>query len=73
MPAPLLLLLPALAPNKQPALALPLRAAQVLEVVAGHRGIQDRPALAEQLYGNAERMFFSRQQQAPAPPAPEAV
>lgn len=34
---------------------------QVLEVVAGHRGIDDRVQLAEQLYANAERMFFRPQ------------
>lgn len=34
---------------------------QVLEVVAGHRGITDREQLAEQLYANAERMFFHPQ------------
>jgi TatD DNase family protein len=32
--------------------------AQVLEVVAGHRGLQDRQQLAAQVYDNARRMFF---------------
>ncbi|PRW59015.1 deoxyribonuclease TATDN1 [Chlorella sorokiniana] len=31
---------------------------QVLEVVAGHRGIADRQQLAEQVYGNTLRLFF---------------
>lgn len=41
--------------------SLPVPARQVLEVVAGHRGITDREQLAEQLYANAERMFFHPQ------------
>lgn len=32
--------------------------AQVLEVVAGHRGIQDQEQLAQQVYDNARRMLF---------------
>ncbi len=35
-------------------------ARQVLEVVAGHRGITHREQLAEQLYANAENMFFGQ-------------
>lgn len=33
--------------------------AQVLEVVAGRRGLQDRQQLAAQVYENTLRMFFS--------------
>lgn len=32
--------------------------AQVLEVVAGHRGIEDRQQLAAQVYSNTLRLFF---------------
>lgn len=35
-------------------------ARQVLEVVAGHRGITHREQLAEQLFFNAEHMFFGQ-------------
>jgi hypothetical protein len=31
---------------------------QVLEVIAGHRGIEDREQLAQQVFDNSSRMFF---------------
>lgn len=35
-----------------------LHSAQVLEVVAGHRGIEDQQQLAAQVYSNTLRLFF---------------
>lgn len=35
---------------------------QVLEVVAGQRGIEDKQQLAAQVYDNTMRLFFPSQQ-----------